>query len=183
MLKFYGAYWWSFFFRGLLAVAFGLIVIMLPGPTLAAIAVLVAAFLFADGAFSLFTALKGRRLHSPWGLLLLEGIAGIAVGTLTIFWPGMTLLAIIYFIGAWALATGILEIVAAIRLRHEIEGEWLLGLGGILSVLFGLILFFNPGVGAIALVWMIGGYALVFGFSLLFLGFRLKTHHGSRPRP
>ncbi len=174
MLNFYRTYWWSFLFRGILAAIFGVIAIFLPVPTLGAIAILVAAFLFMDGAFSLFAALKGRALEPRWWLLMLQGVAGVAIGTVTIFWPGLTLLVIVYFIGAWALATGVLEIFAAVRLRHEIKGEWLLALGGILSILFGLILFFNPGVGAIALIWLLGAYALIFGFSLIFLGIRLK---------
>ena len=183
MLKLYGRYWWSFLLRGILAAVFGLVAIFLPGVTLGAIAILVAAFLFMDGVFSLFAALQGKSFEGRWWLLLLEGIAGVAIATLTIFWPGLTLLAIVYLIGAWALFTGTLEIAAAIRLRHEIEGEWLLGLGGVLSILFGLILFFSPGVGAIALVWLIGAYALIFGISLIFLGLKLRLHHGFRHEP
>lgn len=180
MLKLYGTYWWSFLFRGILAAVFGLVAIFLPGVTLGAIAILVGAFFFMDGVFSLFTALQGRAMNSRWTLLLLEGIAGIAVATLTVFWPGMTLLAMVYFIGAWALLTGILEIAAAIRLRHDIQGEWLLGLTGLLSILFSLILFFSPGVGAIALVWLVGTYAIIFGVSLIFLGLKLRLHRGLR---
>lgn len=179
MLKLYGTYWWSFFFRGLLAIIFGLIAVFMPVLTMGAIAILVAAFLFMDGVFALYAALRGRLLATRWWLLLLEGVAGVAIGTITVFWPGLTLLAIVYFIGAWALVTGVLEIAAAIRLRHEMEGEWLLGLGGLLSILFGLILFFSPGVGALALIWLIGIYALFYGVSLIVLGIRLRKRHGS----
>lgn len=177
MLRMYGKYWWSFVIRGVLATLFGLIAIVVPGITLGALAILLAVFLLADGVFSFIASYKGRQLSPRWGFLLVEGIVGIGLGLLTIAWPGLTVLAIVLIIGFWAMITGVLEILAAIKLRAEIEGEWLLGLGGVLSVLFSILLFVNPGIGAVAIIWVIGVYAILFGISLIFLGIRLRNHN------
>ena len=176
MRRLYGKFWWSFLVRGILAVLFGTAAIVVPGITLGSMAILLAFFLIADGIFSFIASLKGRVPGSGWGYLLVEGIIGIAVGLLTLLRPGVTVLAIVLIIAFWAVLTGILELLAAIRLRNEIKGEWLLGLGGVVSILLGLLFFANPGIGAIAMTWMIGVYALVFGISLIFLGFRLRNH-------
>lgn len=170
----YGKYWWSFLIRGILATLFGVVAIVIPGLTLEALAMLLAAFLVVDGVLSFIASFRGRHLGPRWGFLLFEGLVGVALGLFTFVWPGVTVLAIILIIGFWALITGIFEILAAVKLRAEIEGEWLLGLGGILSILFSIILFTNPGVGAVALVWIIGVYAVLFGISMIFLGIRLR---------
>jgi len=174
MLRMYGKYWWSFLIRGVLATLFGIIAIVVPGLTLEALTLLLAAFLVADGILSFIASFRGRHLGPRWGFLLFEGLVGVALGLFTFVWPGATVLAIVLIIGFWALITGIFEILAAVKLRAEIEGEWLLGLGGILSILFSIILFTNPGVGAVALVWIIGVYAVLFGISMIFLGIRLR---------
>lgn len=173
----YGKYWWSFLIRGVLATLFGLIAIVVPGITLGALAILLAVFLIADGVFSFIASFKGRDLSPRWGFLLVEGVVGIGLGMLTFIWPGLTVLAIVLIIGFWAMVTGILEVLAAIKLRDEIEGEWLLGLGGVLSIIFSLLLFVNPGVGAVAIIWLVGVYAILFGISLIFLGIRLRKHN------
>jgi uncharacterized membrane protein HdeD (DUF308 family) len=169
--------WWTLVLRGLLAVLFGIAAFAWPGITLAALVLLYGAYAFVDGCFALAAALVGRTDTDgvPWWALLLEGVAGIAVGVMTVFWPGITALALLYLIAAWAVVTGVFEIAAAIRLRREIRGEWLLALSGILSVLFGLILVVNPGAGALAVVWLIGAYAITFGVLLMVLGFRLRS--------
>lgn len=176
MIRLYGKYWWSFFVRGVIAIMLGLAAIMLPGITLELLAILLAAFFIADGVFSLAASIGGKKLDSRWWLLLLEGLAGILIGVFTIIWPALTVLILVIFVGFWALLTGILEITAAVKLRHEIQGEWLLALSGIISILFGLIMFVSPGAGAVALVWIIGAYALFFGISLILLGLKLRKH-------
>jgi uncharacterized membrane protein HdeD (DUF308 family) len=173
----YGKYWWTFLVRGVLASLFGFAAIVLPNITLEALALFLAIFLIADGILSAAASIQGRKLGSRWGFLMFEGIAGIAIGIMTFFWPGLTVLAIILIIAFWAMITGVFEVLAAIKLRDEIEGEWLLGLGGVLSILFSVVLFVNPGLGAVAIIWLIGIYALIFGVSLIFLGMRLRKHN------
>jgi uncharacterized membrane protein HdeD (DUF308 family) len=114
-------------------------------------------------------------------LLLIEGIAGIAAGILTFIWPNITELILLYLIAFWAILTGILEIAAAIQLRKELTGEWLLVLGGLASLVFGIIMVFSPGAGATALIWLVGAYAIVFGVLLVVLGFKLRSWYTSRP--
>lgn len=152
MQRDYAQIWWSFFFRGVLAILMGLAALVLPGITLEVLVILVGAFFFVDGVLSIIASFGTRRVEARWWVPLLEGLAGVVIGILTIIWPGMTLLAIILLIAAWALITGVFEIAAAIRLRKLIRGEWFLGLCGIISILFGLILLASPRVGALALV-------------------------------
>ncbi|MGZ3433904.1 MAG: HdeD family acid-resistance protein, partial [Isosphaeraceae bacterium] len=128
-----------------------------------------------DGVFAIAAAVVGTTVGMPWWALLLEGVCGIAVGVLTFAWPGITALVLLYLIAFWAVVTGVFEMVAAIRLRKEIHGEWLLALSGVLSVLFGVALVVNPAAGALAVVWLIGAYAIAFGVLLIALGFRLRN--------
>jgi len=132
------------------------------------------AYALVDGIFAIVVALSliGRQLNE-WPLLL-EGALGVIVGVLTFVWPGVTALVLLYFIAAWAFLTGIAEIVQAIRLRREIRGEWLLALGGALSILFGILLVIRPGTGALAVVFIIAFYAIFFGTLLVSLGLRLR---------
>jgi uncharacterized membrane protein HdeD (DUF308 family) len=167
--------WWALALRGLFAVLFGIVAFALPGSTLGALVLLYGAYALVDGIFAIAAAVAGRDEGLPWWAMLLEGVVGIAVGVITFAWPGITALVLLYLIAAWAFVTGALEIAAAIRLRKEIRGEWLLALSGVLSVLFGVILVVNPGAGALAVVWLIGAYAIAFGVVLLVLGFRLRS--------
>lgn len=171
--------WWAVVLRGLAAIVFGIIAILAPGISLAALVLVYGAYAFADGILAIVTAIR-RHGTDRWWVLLLEGLAGIAAGLVTLFWPGITALVLLYIIAAWALVTGALEVAAAIRLRKAISGEWLLALSGILSIGFGVLLILFPGPGALAVVLWIGAYAIVFGALLLALGFRLRslwTHH------
>jgi uncharacterized membrane protein HdeD (DUF308 family) len=165
--------WWALVLRGLFAVLFGIMALAWPGITLGALVLLYGAYALADGVFAIAAVMAGRTGGRPWWSLLVEGLVGIAVGIMTFAWPGITALVLLYLIAAWAFVTGIFEIVAAIRLREEIRGEWLLALSGILSILFGLALVVYPGAGALAVVWLIGAYAIAFGALLIALGFRL----------
>jgi uncharacterized membrane protein HdeD (DUF308 family) len=166
--------WWALALRGVFAVIFGVIAFAWPGITLAALVILYGAYAMADGIFAIAAAITGRPERAPWWALLLEGVLGIAVGIMTFAWPGITALVLLYLIAGWAMATGVLEIAAAIRLRREIRGEWMLALGGVLSIIFGILLVINPGAGALAVIWLIGGYAIVFGSLMIALGFRLR---------
>lgn len=166
--------WWIVVLRGVLAVLFGIMCFAWPGITLAALVLLYGAYALVDGVFALVSAILGRPRAEPWWALLIEGLAGIAVGIMTFAWPGITALVLLFLIAAWSIVTGVFEIVAAIRLRREIQGEWLLVLAGLLSVLFGVALVVRPGAGALAVIWLIGAYSIAFGALFIALGFRLR---------
>ena len=161
--------------RGLAAVVFGLLTLFDPRISLTALVLLWGAYAFVDGIFAIVSAVRDRRQEPHWVSLLVTGIAGVVAGLLTFFVPGITALVLLYFIAAWALVTGIAEIVAAVRLRKVITGEWMLALAGLLSVIFGVFLFAFPGAGALTIVLWIGAYALVLGIVLLVLAFRLRA--------
>ncbi len=167
--------WWLFALRGVVAVIFGVVALIRPEQMLQALVLVFGAYALADGIFTVFTGLASYRYFKRWWAVLLEGVAGIAIGLLTFFWPNITALVLLYVIAAWALITGIFEIVAAIQLRHVITGEWALILSGLLSMLFGLLLFVFPSAGAVSLVWLIGIYAITFGITLMILAFRLHS--------
>ena len=167
--------WWMLAVRGVAAVIFGLLALIWPQITLLALVLVFGAYALVDGAFSLVAAARGRELAGgSRGWLILEGLLGIAAGIVAIVWPDITALALLWVIAAWAVVTGVLEIVAAIRLRRVLDNEWLLIVAGALSVAFGLILIIWPGSGAIGLVWLIGIYAIAFGIVLLGLALRLR---------
>jgi uncharacterized membrane protein HdeD (DUF308 family) len=176
--------WWVVALRGAAAVLFGLLALIWPSITLLALVVLFGAYAAVDGLFVLGSAIFGRGADGrsrAW--LVVEGIAGIAIGVVTFIWPGVTTLVLLALIAAWALVTGVLEIVAAVRLRREISGEWLLALGGALSVVFGILLLVWPATGALALVLIIGAYALVFGIVLIVLALRLRRLRADQAHP
>jgi uncharacterized membrane protein HdeD (DUF308 family) len=145
-----------------------------PGITLMVLVVVFGIYVIIEGVLSLVAAFNNRWMRS-WWILLLEGLSGIVIGCVAFIWPGLTAVVLLIFIAIWAIFTGLLEIGAAIQLRKEIQGEWILALTGVLSILIGLILLINPGAGALAVVWLIGIYALMFGGLLTFLG--LKFHN------
>jgi uncharacterized membrane protein HdeD (DUF308 family) len=167
--------WWALVLRGFFDVLFGITAFVWPGITLAVLVLLYGAFALVDGSFAIAAVLVGRTRGMPSWALLVEGLAGIAVGAITFFWPGITQLALLFMIAAWAVVTGVFEIVAAVRLRKEIRGEWLLALSGVLSVAVGVALVVNPGAGLLAISWMIGTYAIIFGVLFIVLGFRLRS--------
>jgi len=172
--KILSRFWWMILIRGVLSVLFGIMVFAWPGISLFSLVLLFGAFVLADGFGNVVTAIGGRDEQENWWVLLLAGLAGIALGVLTFFNPGVTALALLFYIAIWAIATGLLQIVAAIRLRKEIEGEFWLGLGGLASVVFGMLLVARPGQGALAVLWLIAVYAIAFGVILIILAFKAR---------
>lgn len=174
MLRLLSRHWWVLALRGLLAVVFGLLALIWPTSTVRVLVILFGVYALVDGLFSLYSALVNRRRRGGWWLLLVEAVAGVGVGILAFVWPQITALAFLYLIAAWAIVTGVLELVAAFQLRRQVEGEWVLALAGIVSIALGLLLALRPGSGLVAVVWFVGAYAIVFGILLIVLGFRLR---------
>ena len=161
--------------RGVAAVIFGVLAFAWPGATLFVLVLFFGAYALVEGIFALITAFRVRDQGKPMWTFVAIGILGIAAGIVTFLWPGITALTLIVFIAVWAFFMGIFQIVAAIRLRKEIEHEWLLGLSGVLSVIFGAVMMARPVEGLVAVVWVIAGYSVVFGILLIVLAFRLKN--------
>jgi uncharacterized membrane protein HdeD (DUF308 family) len=165
--------WWLVLLEGVLAIGFGFIAWVWPGLTVATLVLLFGAFAFADGVLNLIAAPRANRLgESPWGFIF-QGVLGIGTGILVAIWPDISALALMYVIAFWAITIGILQIVAAIELRKVIDNEWFLGLAGVASIVFGVLAAIFPGGGAVAVVWAIGLYAIIFGSFLVALSFRL----------
>ena len=176
MLGYLGRNWGWIVLRGVVAVLFGVLAIARPEITLAALVIVWGAYALADGVLALIAAWQVRDLGRPFWALVVVGLLGVAAGVVTFLWPQITALALLMIIAAWALFMGIFQVVAAIRLRKAIAGEWLLLLSGVASVIFGVLMMISPGAGAQAMLWVIGAYAIVFGVLLIVLGFRLGSH-------
>jgi len=175
--------WWAIGIRGVLAIVFGLIALFLPGATMLSLVIVFAAYALVDGVFGMVSAIRSARQHERWGYLLLEGLVNIAAAAVAVLWPGITVVAFVLLIAVWAILTGILELAAAFRLEIADGRGWLI-FGGIVSVLYGVLLIAAPMIGAVVLTWWLGAYALVFGVSLVVLAFRLRarldgSRHGS----
>ena len=172
MLQLLARRWWALALRGVFAVLFGLLTFLIPGVTLIALVILFGFYAILDGIFDIVSAMKAPGHHWP---LLVEGIVGIVAGIVTFMWPAITAMVLLYLIAFWAILTGVLEIVAGIRLRQVIANEILLILLGVISVLFGIFIIIFPGAGALAIIIWIGAYALLFGIILIALAFRLRS--------
>ena len=168
--------WWAFVLRGVVAILFGIMTLFLPGMALLTLVFLFGFYAILDGVFNMIGAFRRTGPEQlPWWALLIEGILGIIAGIVALVFPGLTALVLLYIIAGWAIATGIMELVAAIRLRKQITGEWMLVLMGILSIAFGVLIAIFPGAGALTVVLWIGAYAIVFGILLISLGVRLRA--------
>jgi uncharacterized membrane protein HdeD (DUF308 family) len=167
--------WWLILLRGLCAILFGVLTFIWPGVTLLTLVILYGAYALADGVIAIIAAIMGGAPAPRWWLAVV-GLLGIAAGVVTFLWPGMTTLVLLLFIAGWAVATGIMQIIGAIMLRKEINNEWLLIASGILSVIFGVVLAMQPGVGALALLFVIGAYAILYGILLVSFSLRLRKH-------
>jgi uncharacterized membrane protein HdeD (DUF308 family) len=168
-------HWWVPVIRGIAAIVFGVIAFAYPGLTVAMLVLFFGAWVLVDGVFRVVGAIGHRAFDKEWGFDLIIGIVGIIIGFLTFHAPQITALALIIYIAAWALMIGATEIALAIKLRREIKGEWFLILMGLVSIVFAVMLLWNPLPGALALVWLIGSYAIVFGILGIILGFRLRS--------
>jgi uncharacterized membrane protein HdeD (DUF308 family) len=174
--------WWAIALRGVAAVLFGIFTFLSPAISLFALVLLFALYALTDGVFSLASAVRRARQKVSWGALVFHGLASLAAGVVALIWPNITALVLLLVIAAWALVTGVAQIIAAIRLRKEIRNEWWLGIAGALSVLFGILMFLFPGAGALAVVLWIGAYALVFGAVTLAFAFRLRAFKREQQR-
>ena len=167
--------WWAVALRGLAALAFGVLTLTSPGISLAALVLLFGAYAIADGVLAIVTAVRHRHTGEKWWVVALGGIAGIAAGIITFLIPAITALALVFVIAARAIIVGVMEVAAAIRLRKVIKGEWLMALGGVASIVFGVLVALFPGIGALTVVLWIGAFSVVIGAMLIALGFRLRS--------
>jgi len=170
--------WWLMVLRGLAAIGFGLLIFAKPGISLQVLVYLFGVYVLVEGILGVSLAIQARNTVDSWGLLLLWGLLGIAVGILAFARPDVTALALLFYIALWAIATGVLEIAVAIRLRELMTNEWLLVLAGLVSVAFGVLLIARPDAGALAVLGLIGAYAIVFGVLLLIFAFRVRSFVG-----
>jgi uncharacterized membrane protein HdeD (DUF308 family) len=168
MLRMLARDWWLFALRGVAAIVFGVLALIWPGPTLEVLVILFGAYVLVDGISLLVALARGdvpARRHA-WAVAIM-GLLGIAVGIATFVWPGATALTLLYLVAFWSITMGIFQVAAAIALRREVEGEAWMAVGGILSIVFGVLLVAAPGSGLLALVWLLGIYAILFGASSL----------------
>ncbi|HJT58172.1 MAG TPA: HdeD family acid-resistance protein [Ktedonobacteraceae bacterium] len=166
--------WWLMLLRGIVAIILGLIVLFDPGIALLAIIYVFGAYALIDGILSVIVAIAERRYLPRWGWLVVEGVAGIILGIIAFAWPGETALILLYVVAIWAVVTGVMEIAAAFTV-----GSWLLGLTGVLSIVFGIILFVHPGAGLLSILWLLGVYGIVFGIVLIVHAFQLHSQPSS----
>jgi uncharacterized membrane protein HdeD (DUF308 family) len=173
--------WWAVGLRGILGILFGLICLLTPGVAVEVFVILFSAYMLVDGLFAIVSGIKAARNGERWGLLILEGIVDLAAGVVAFLWPAITLVALIWIIAVWAVVSGVLMLSAAFTLNID-HGRWWLALGGIASIIFGILLVIEPLIGAVVLTLWIGAYALVFGVFLLVVAFQLHSRKEERDR-
>lgn len=172
--------WWLVGLRGVVSIAFGAIALLAPAAFVLSLVLFFAAYMLADGVFTIVGAIRAAQRHERWGFLLFEGLIDILVGAAAFIVPAAAVWAFVLLLAAWAFVTGALMIAAAFRL-HLHYGRWWLLLGGAVSLLFGLALVIEPGMSALVLTWWIGGYAIAFGVLLVILSLRLRSRHTAGP--
>jgi uncharacterized membrane protein HdeD (DUF308 family) len=166
--------WWAMALRGVAGILFGIVALLMPGPTIGALVLLFAAYMLVDGIFDIVAGVRAATRNQRWGALIFEGIVDLIAGAIAFFIPVATVLAFVWLTGAWAIVSGVLLLGATFRLHHS-HGKWLMGVGGVVSVIWGVLLFIAPIAGAVVITWWLGAYALIFGVSLLVLAFRLRS--------
>ena len=167
-------WWWTFIIRGIAAIAFGVLAFVSPAWSLAVLVALFGVWALVDGVTGVVTGVRSRGRDRSWWLSILEGIVGIVAGVFAFVFPIQAAGALVFIIAAWAIVSGIFQVVAAIRLREQIQGEFWLGLAGVASILYGVVIYLFPAAGALSIVWLIGSFAIAFGVFLLILGWRLR---------
>jgi uncharacterized membrane protein HdeD (DUF308 family) len=171
--------WWLLALRGLLGVIFGLIALVMPVATILALVLLFSAYMLVDGCFAIYTAVRAMRRHDSWGMPLIHGLLNIATAAIAFLWPGITVVAFVLLLAAWAIVSGCLMITAAYNVEGRYGRGWL-AFGGIISLLYGFLMIMAPLLGAVVLTWWLGAYSLVFGVALIVLAFRLRSQRGRR---
>ncbi|SED19313.1 HdeD family acid-resistance protein [Bradyrhizobium erythrophlei] len=175
--------WWLFTLRGVLGIVFGILALIFPGPTILSLVLLFSAYMLVDGIFGIISAVRAiRRKEDRWGLLIFEGLLDIATGVVAFLWPGLTVVAFVWLIAAWAIISGGLMTAAAFRLNIEHGRGWLV-LGGLLSLAYGVLLIITPLIGAVVFTWWLGAYALVFGVALVSFSLKLRSRQHDRVNP
>lgn len=169
--------WWAVALRGVVAILFAVAAFVLPFTTLASLVLVLALYLVVDGALAVVSGVRAAAHHRPWGLPILEGVVTLLAGVAAFLLPGLTLLVLVTLLGVWAVISGVLMLAAALRL-HGSHGRWLLALSGLVSIVWGVLLYASPVTGALVLGWWLGAYALAFGVVLLALAARLRGRHG-----
>jgi uncharacterized membrane protein HdeD (DUF308 family) len=165
--------WWAIALRGVVAILFGIIALVMPGAALLAFVLLFAAYMLIDGVLAIIAGVRTAQRHDRWGWLILEGILDFVAGGIAVVWPVITIVAFVFLMGAWAIVTGVLLFGASFRLNIP-HGRWLMALAGAASLIWGVLLIIWPVIGAVVLTWWIAAYALVFGVAMLVLAFRLR---------
>ena len=174
--------WWLFTLRGIFGIIFGLIALIFPGPTMLSLVLLFSAYMLVDGVAGIISAVRAIRRRDRWDLLIFEGLVDIAVGILAFLWPGITIVAFVLLVAAWAIVSGGLMTTAGLRLNIS-HGRWWLVLGGLLSLAYGVLLIATPLIGALVLTWWLGAYALAFGIALVVFSFKLRSRQHERAGP
>jgi uncharacterized membrane protein HdeD (DUF308 family) len=174
--------WWLFTLRGIFGIIFGCIALVFPGPTMLSLVIVFSAYMLVDGVTGIVSAVRAMRRRDRWGLLIFEGLLNIAVGILAVLWPGITVIAFVSLVAAWAIITGALMTAAGFRLNIS-HGRWWLILGGLLSLVYGALLVATPLIGALVLTWWIGAYAFAFGVALVIFSFKLRSRQHQRVNP
>jgi uncharacterized membrane protein HdeD (DUF308 family) len=165
--------WWAIALRGVVAILFGIAALLMTGITIEAFVLLFAAYMLVDGVFAIVAGVRAARHRGRWGSLILQGILDLIAAAIAIFVPIATILAFVYLTAAWAIVTGVLMLSAVYRL-HRTHGKWILALGAVLSLVWGVLLILAPIPGIVVMTWWVGAYALIFGCALIALAFRLK---------
>lgn len=175
-IRFLADHWWAVLLRGIAAIVFGVLAFAWPGLTIALLVLIWGAYALIDGVFSLVAGVRAK-----YGALIVLGLLGIAAGVVTFFWPGVTAITLLWIIAFWAIFAGVMQVAAAIRLRKEIQGEWILILSGVCTVALGILLVLYPGAGAVSIAWLIASFAVAWGVLLVVLALKLKGRRGRAP--